>query len=422
MITLTVFLAILALCATATSYITTMTKKLLDSKKVKYSSNVVVLITSIVVAAVEAVIYYIDKGVEFNLINIGCILLIAVANWFVSMYGYDKVKQTIEQMATLKAGIGADKYIPRLTAPSLNDAHYYSSQNIYESCGMGMSKASNHPNGGNCTAYVWGRLFELTGKRFMSLVGNAEQMFLNAAKAGLKTGMIPKLGAIICWKDGDPNNSGDGCGHVGIVEKIYDNGELLVSMSGWNTYIFKTEVVPADYSRGNHNFQGFIYCGIEYEDSEAQSKTIAVGMEFNLNNVIAYGSERGSSIGKRTGKYFVWGSDENNGRIKMTNRADRAGVPGQVSFFVDVTSLTTGTKPTSTIKADGAIYAGKEVNLNNATWYTSESAVAHIGKRSGKYYLWDAIVKNGRIRITNKPERVGVPGQVTCWIPVELVK
>ena len=27
-------------------------------------------------------------------------------------------------------------------------------------------------------------------------------------------------------------------------------------------------------------------------------------------------------------------------------------------------------------------------------------------------------MRNGRIRITNKPERVGVAGQVTCWINI----
>ena len=65
------------------------------------------------------------------------------------------------------------------------------------------------------------------------------------------------------------------------------------------------------------------------------------------------------------------------------------------------------------------IVAGKQVVLNNTPCYTSESTKTSYGKKSGTFYLWDATVKNGRIRITNSPARVGVSGQVTCWIEVE---
>ena len=39
-------------------------------------------------------------------------------------------------------------------------------------------------------------------------------------------------------------------------------------------------------------------------------------------------------------------------------------------------------------------------------------------RKSGTFYLWDDVVKNGRIRITNAASRVGVAGQVTCWVNV----
>lgn len=64
------------------------------------------------------------------------------------------------------------------------------------------------------------------------------------------------------------------------------------------------------------------------------------------------------------------------------------------------------------------IVAGKQVTLNNTPCYTSESTKTSYGKKSGTFYLWDAEVRNGRIRITNSPARVGVSGQVTCWVAV----
>lgn len=65
-----------------------------------------------------------------------------------------------------------------------------------------------------------------------------------------------------------------------------------------------------------------------------------------------------------------------------------------------------------------SIVAGQKVELNNTNCYNSESTPNPYGQKTGTYYLWDDVVKNGRIRITNKPERVGVAGQVTCWINI----
>lgn len=47
------------------------------------------------------------------------------------------------------------------------------------------------------------------------------------------------------------------------------------------------------------------------------------------------------------------------------------------------------------------IIAGQKVELNNTNCYTSESTPNPYGKKSGTFYLWDNVVKNNRIRITN---------------------
>lgn len=83
------------------------------------------------------------------------------------------------------------RFIPRLVAPSKSDKHYYSTDNIFYACGYGMP---------NCTAYAWGRLYELTGKRYTGLTGNAEDFMASALRIGLKTGKEPKLGDMLPLK------------------------------------------------------------------------------------------------------------------------------------------------------------------------------------------------------------------------------
>lgn len=71
------------------------------------------------------------------------------------------------------------------------------------------------------------------------------------------------------------------------------------------------------------------------------------------------------------------------------------------------------------IPASENIVAGKKVALNNTPCYSSETAKEAYGTKTGTFYLWDNVVRNGRIRITNAVSRVGVAGQVTCWINVD---
>lgn len=67
---------------------------------------------------------------------------------------------------------------------------------------------------------------------------------------------------------------------------------------------------------------------------------IKAGTKCTLSNTPIYSNASGATIGKRTGTWYAW-EDEKDGqkRIRMTNRLDRVGVKGQVSFYVDVASL-----------------------------------------------------------------------------------
>lgn len=85
---------------------------------------------------------------------------------------------------------------------------------------------------------------------------------------------------------------------------------------------------------------------------------------------------------------------------------------------VDVNVTISAIPVISGAAATVSIKAGAKITLNNTNIYTDSSITSSSGKRSGTYYLWDASVKNNRIRITNASNRVGKSGQVTGWVNV----
>lgn len=90
-------LILLAIFATATSFITEAAKKLLDSLKVKYASNIVVLFVSIIVGGAGTIVFYMANGIAWTALNIVCVFIMIVLNWLGAMLGYDKVIQAIAQ-------------------------------------------------------------------------------------------------------------------------------------------------------------------------------------------------------------------------------------------------------------------------------------------------------------------------------------
>lgn len=100
--TFTLFLTLLAILSVAVSLITEAVKNLFTKLEVDYSSNVVVLIVSLIVGAGGTAIAYIFLGLAFNPLNIICMILMALAVWVGAMVGYDKVLQMIEQIRGTK--------------------------------------------------------------------------------------------------------------------------------------------------------------------------------------------------------------------------------------------------------------------------------------------------------------------------------
>ena len=101
----------------------------------------------------------------------------------------------------------------------------------------------------NCVGYANSRFNEsindpdLEGivKKFKyQLVCDAEDFIESAKKQGLKISPIPIEGGIMVWRKGPTLDPGDGAGHVEFVERVYDDGSILTSSSGWASWTFKT--------------------------------------------------------------------------------------------------------------------------------------------------------------------------------------
>lgn len=77
-------------------------KKLLDETKVKYSSNVLAAILSVLIACAVSVIYLIMTDTVFTM-KIGVeIVVLMYLGFLISTVGYDKVIQMLKQIQSVK--------------------------------------------------------------------------------------------------------------------------------------------------------------------------------------------------------------------------------------------------------------------------------------------------------------------------------
>ena len=109
----------------------------------------------------------------------------------------------------------------------------------------------------NCVGYANGRYNEawndpnlegITKSFHVQLVCNAENFIESAKRQGLKISSTPVVGGIMVWQKGATLSGRDGAGHVAVVERVYDDGTILTSESGWASWAFKT--VRRDNSNG----------------------------------------------------------------------------------------------------------------------------------------------------------------------------
>lgn len=156
-------------------------------------------------------------------------------------------------------------FVPRLTRPLAGNKYYITkASGGYSDAIKGKPTDSQCDVLHNCVGYAYGRFNEIIGEGgcFHLRPVNAEDFM--KYKGTCKTGMTPKLGAVMVWQKGKGGTSADGAGHVAIVEQIISSTEVVSSESGYNaSKPFWTQT----RKKGNGNwgadssytFLGFIY-------------------------------------------------------------------------------------------------------------------------------------------------------------------
>ncbi|MDO5123567.1 MAG: dockerin type I domain-containing protein [Eubacteriales bacterium] len=211
-------------------------------------------------------------------------------------------------------GASTTTFTPRLSAPGKSNAYYYSNKNIFYSIGYGMP---------NCTAYAWGRAYEILKTKPNLSVDSAHYWWgYNKTNKYYPYGQTPKLGAIACWN----NPYG---GHVAVVEKI-ENGTVTLSHSAWGGPNFYTTTYSVgDKSAGIYSsgwsFYGYIYIldgaaakpttGDIYRITSSDGVNLrkGAGTSYTVLGAIPYNDEITVTEYKVAGGY-TWGKTTYNGQ------------------------------------------------------------------------------------------------------------
>ncbi len=149
-------------------------------------------------------------------------------------------------------------FVPRFTAPARDDPNVVSVQK------GGHNHAYCFPTGlcmPNCCGYVHFRVLDMGFTALEAkLCRNDACAYFGFARDGLTRSQIPTLGAIICWSSTGKNKRG----HVGIVEEIYSNGDIICSMSDlsgawfYTKRFYKKDNYKYPSTVSNYTTQGFI--------------------------------------------------------------------------------------------------------------------------------------------------------------------
>lgn len=146
---------------------------------------------------------------------------------------------------------------PRLTAPTETGTYKNTPFSDRE-----LNMFGNTDGKGNCTHYAWSRFYEITGQYPKLSTSNAKDWYGHTSD-GYSRGKTPKLGAVMCW-------SSSKYGHVAIVEQIKSNGDVIYSESWHGSKFFGTNTATKSsgyFFQSGYSFQGFIYCGINFENT-----------------------------------------------------------------------------------------------------------------------------------------------------------
>ena len=99
--TITLFITMFTFGSIACGIITEAIKKTYNNANKDYSANMIALIDAVVVGGLGTAGAYMLLGIEWSVNNIICLILMCVTIWLGATLGFDKVKQTLEQISQI---------------------------------------------------------------------------------------------------------------------------------------------------------------------------------------------------------------------------------------------------------------------------------------------------------------------------------
>lgn len=264
-------------------------------------------------------------------------------------------------------GASALSYTVRTSMPDTSNKYYYSDLNPFYPAGYGLP---------NCTAYAFGRIYEITGKRPNLSTGNAENWYpYNQAYGYYDYGQTPRLGAIACWA------YPGGGGHVAVVESIDSDGNMMLSNSAWSARygscepFYLTYAHVSDSNPGGSSwwtFQGYIYA-VDSPEVIVNPGGNQGGNQGGTNPVIIDGDDDGETTPGKTyskGVYQVQVDDYLNMRT------------GAGTKYGFVTKVPNGAKiPVTAVKKSGSESWG-ETSYDGWDGWVSLAYCKYIGDLS----------------------------------------
>jgi len=116
--------------------------------------------------------------------------------------------------------------------------------------------------------------------------------------------------------------------------------------------------------------------------------SVTSGQKLTLNKVKLYSSSNaGKESGTVTGTYYIWSKEIINNRVRITNAANRVGVSGQITGFVNVSDIgvKTTTSTTTTI-VNNTFEEGDRIKLKSGATYADGSSIPLWVKLLPLYY------------------------------------
>lgn len=112
------------------------------------------------------------------------------------------------------------------------------------------------------------------------------------------------------------------------------------------------------------------------------------------------------------GNYHIF-TTNGTGNNRMINVTTRQGTAGS---WINPNTSTASTPTPQPTPSTNNTSAGRRLELRNVDMFANATIKTRARIINGTFFIWSNQVKNGRIRITNQANRVGVNGQVTGWI------